>query len=911
MIKKRLIGLLSQAGKHIIFHILLQLFSLMAQIVLVFKLTNVFDLVINGKLDRQALLIAIITFVIVYIIRVTCEELEARESYLASVDVKRVLREKIYDKLLRLGAGYKEKVSTSQVVQLSSEGVEQLETYFGRYLPQFAYSMTAPIILFVVLAIKVNFIVSLVLLLLVPLIPVSIVAVMKIAGKLFKKYWGVYSELGDSFLENLQGLTTSKIYMADKRKADEMDVEASLFRKITMRVLTMQLISTTVMDILAYGGAAVGMLVGINFFMRGEITLAGMLTVILLASEFFLPLRLLGSYFHIAMNGMSASDKIFELLDMEEKEAGSEDVDDKIPVISLENVDFAYDEERSILQNVNMLFPEGSFTSIVGESGCGKSTVVGIISGRNKGYKGSIKFGSKELRDIKEASLLKKVTLVRSSGYLFKGTIEDNLKMAAPKATSEMLWEVLRQVRLDELFKERDGLNTVIAEKAGNLSGGQAQRLALARALLSKADVMIFDEVTSNIDAESEEMIMEVIRSLAGKRTVIMISHRLYNVIESDNIYMMDKGRIAESGTHSELLAKKGEYAKLFNAQASLEAYAKKKELKPNLRKSVVSEGNKVDEPSFKEPEKTGRRSGIAIMGRLIVLIKPLLHIMAAAILLGILGYLCAISLTLLGVKAVGLATGGFLSEVTQYISNNTGIADAVTKIMFAMVIVAVFRGIFHYIEQYCNHFIAFKILAVIRHKVFDALRRLCPAKLEGRDKGNLISIITTDIELLEVFYAHTISPIAIAFVVSALMTVFIGSYSLAAGIFALVAYIVIGVIIPIINSRRGSLLGMNFRNFVGELSSFVLGELRGLDETIQYGAGDAKKKAIYEKSVNLAKIQGELSETEGKQRGLTGGAIQLFSYGMLFLTLVLYSNGIIEFDEFIRSGGSSFSSFK
>ena len=910
MIKKRLIGLLSQAGKHIIFHILLQLFSLMAQIVLVFKLTNVFDLVINGKLDRQALLIAIITFVIVYIIRVTCEELEARESYLASVDVKRVLREKIYDKLLRLGAGYKEKVSTSQVVQLSSEGVEQLETYFGRYLPQFAYSMTAPIILFVVLAIKVNFVVSLVLLLLVPLIPVSIVAVMKIAGKLFKKYWGVYSELGDSFLENLQGLTTSKIYMADKRKADEMDVEASLFRKITMRVLTMQLISTTVMDILAYGGAAVGMLVGINFFMRGEISLAGMLTVILLASEFFLPLRLLGSYFHIAMNGMSASDKIFELLDMEEKEAGSEDVDDKTSVISLSNVDFAYDEERSILQNVNMLFPEGSFTSIVGESGCGKSTVVGIISGRNKGYKGSIKFGSKELRDIKEASLLKKVTLVRSSGYLFKGTIEDNLKMAAPKATSEMLWEVLRQVRLDELFKERDGLNTVIAEKAGNLSGGQAQRLALARALLSKADVMIFDEVTSNIDAESEEMIMEVIRSLAGKRTVIMISHRLYNVIESDNIYMMDKGRIAESGTHSELLAKRGEYAKLFNAQASLEAYAKKKELKPNLRKNVVSEGNKVDELASKEPEKTGRRSGIAIMGRLIVLIKPLLHIMAAAILLGILGYLCAISLTLLGVKAVGLATGGFLSEVTQYISNNTGIADAVTKIMFAMVIVAVFRGIFHYIEQYCNHFIAFKILAVIRHKVFDALRRLCPAKLEGRDKGNLISIITTDIELLEVFYAHTISPIAIAFVVSALMTVFIGSYSLAAGIFALAAYIVIGVIIPIINSRRGSLLGMNFRNFVGELSSFVLGELRGLDETIQYGAGDAKKKAIYEKSVNLAKIQGELSETEGKQRGLTGGAIQLFSYGMLFLTLVLYSNGIIEFEAVVICTVAMMSSF-
>ena len=376
MIKKRLIGILSQARKHIVYHILLQILSLAAQIALVFKIADILESAVKGNLDRDAMLIAIITFVVVYIVRVTCEELEAKEAYLASVDVKRVIREKIYDKLLRLGAGYKEKVSTSQVVQLSSEGVEQLETYFGRYLPQFAYSMSAPVILFVVLAIKVNFIVSLILLILVPLIPVSIVAVMRIAGKLFKKYWGVYSELGDTFLENLQGLTTSKIYRADERKAVEMDVEASHFRKITMKVLTMQLISTTVMDVLAYGGAAVGMLVGINFFLKGEITLSGMLIVILLASEFFLPLRLLGSYFHIAMNGMSASDKIFELLDLEEGSKGEAEADEGIPIISLENVDFSYDEERKILNNVNMLFPKGSFTSIVGESGCGDNAIM-------------------------------------------------------------------------------------------------------------------------------------------------------------------------------------------------------------------------------------------------------------------------------------------------------------------------------------------------------------------------------------------------------------------------------------------------------------------------------------------------------------------------------------------------------
>ena len=910
MIKKRLIGLLSQAGKHIIYHILLQILSLISQIVLVFTFASVLEKAVGGKLDRDALLIAIITFVIVYIIRVTCEELEAKESYLASVDVKRVIREKIYDKLLRLGAGYREKVSTSQVVQLSSEGVEQLETYFGRYLPQFVYSMSAPIILFIVLAIKVNFVVSLILLLLVPLIPVSIVAVMKIAGRLFKKYWGVYSELGDTFLENLQGLTTSKIYRADERKAEEMDVEASHFRKITMRVLTMQLFSTTVMDILAYGGAAVGMLVGISYFLKGEISLAGMLTVILLASEFFLPLRLLGSYFHIAMNGMSASDKIFELLDMEEGKKGEEEADEGIPVINIENVDFSYDEERKILNKVNMLFPKGSFTSIVGESGCGKSTVVGIISGRNKGYSGSIKLGTKELRDINEASLLKKVTLVKSNGYIFKGTVEENLKMADMHATSEMLWEVLRKVRLDELFRERDGLDTLIAEKAGNLSGGQAQRLALARALLSKSEVMIFDEVTSNIDAESEEMIMEVIKSLAGKRTVIMISHRLYNVMESDNIYMMNKGEITESGTHAELLAKQGEYAKLFNSQTALEAYAKKKELKLNIRKVVVTDSVEAGEEAEYEEAKEGRRSGIAIMGKLIVLIKPLLHVMAMAVLLGVTGYLCAISLTILGAKTLGLATGGFLSDTVKYLSENAGVSEKITGIMTAMILVAVFRGIFHYIEQYCNHFIAFKLLAVIRHKVFAALRKLCPAKLEGRDKGNLISIITTDIELLEVFYAHTISPIAIAIAVSLIMIIFIGSYSVATGVFALVAYLVIGVVIPLINGKRGGTLGMKFRNAVGELSSFVLGELRGIDETIQYGAGEKKKKAIYDKSVNLAKIQKELAEAEGRQRGFTNGAIQLFSYGMLLLTLILYSNSIIEFEAVVICTVAMMSSF-
>ncbi len=912
MIKKRLIKLLSHAGKHIIYHILLQIMALVSQIVLVFKLADVLEKVLQGEFDGNALLKAVITFVIVYIVRVTAEELEARQAYLASVDVKRILREKIYEKLLKLGAGYKERVSTSEVVQLSSEGVEQLETYFGRYIPQFVYSMAAPLILFAVLSAAVSIKVSAVLLACVPLIPVSIILVAKIAKKLLHKYWGLYAGLGDTFLENLQGLTTSKIYRADERKAKEMDIEADSFRRITMKVLTMQLNSTSIMDIMAYGGAAIGIFTSFNLFLSGEVDLSGMLTVILLAAEFFLPLRLLGSYFHIAMNGMAASDKIFRLLDLEESENGSKEPVKGAFSISLDDVVFSYNEERKILENVNMMFPAGSFVSIVGESGCGKSTIAGVLSGRNKGYTGSVKLGDIELREISEESLLSRVALVKSNGYIFKGTVADNLKMADESATPEMLWEVLRKVRLEGLFEGQQGLDTELAEKGSNLSGGQAQRLALARALLSKADVMIFDEVTSNIDAESEELIMEVIKKLAGEKTVILISHRLYNVSGSDCIYMMDKGRIAESGTHAELLAKNGGYSRLFNFQKKLEEYGEKKETARTIKKMTALKTAKKavkDKKEVTEANKS-RRSGIKIMAELIGLIKPLLVPMAFAIALGVTGYLCAISITILAAEAMGTSTDGFKAAADIYTSGNAALKDKATGIMTVMIAMAVLRGIFHYAEQYCNHFIAFKLLAVIRHKVFAVLRKLCPAKLEGRDKGNLISIITTDIELLEVFYAHTISPIAIAVITSVAMTIFIGSYSLAAGGFALAAYIVVGAVIPVINGKRGGLAGMKFRNAVGELSSFFLGELRGIDETIQYGAGDKKVKAIRGRSAELAKMQEELAEFEGRQRASTNGAIQLFSYGMLLLTLLLYNGGSIEFEAVIICTVAIMSSF-
>jgi len=470
MINKRLVRLLSDGKKYIYGNIFFQWINLIANIVAIFLISGFISDTYYGNVTDAKLIRLIVILAIAVLARVICNIASNKMSYLSSKKVKQVLRHKIMEKMLTLGSSYNEKVRTSEVVQVSVEGVEQIETYFGLYLPQLFYSLLAPLTLFAVIVFM-SFTPAIVLLLCVPLIPISIAAVQTFAKKLLAKYWGKYTGLGDTFLENLQGLTTSKIYRADERKAAEMDVEASHFRKITMKVLTMQLISTTVMDIMAYGGAAVGMLVGIGYFLKGEISLAGMLTVILLASEFFLPLRILGSYFHIAMNGMSASDKIFELLDTDEGEKGSEELDEGVPVISLYDVGFRYEEERNILKKVNLLFPKGSFTSIVGESGCGKSTVVGIISGRNKGYTGSIKIGSKELREVDEISLLKKVTLVKSNGYIFKGTVEENLRMADKDATPERLWEVLRKVRLDTLFEERDGLDTRISEKAWHLQG--------------------------------------------------------------------------------------------------------------------------------------------------------------------------------------------------------------------------------------------------------------------------------------------------------------------------------------------------------------------------------------------------------------------------------------------------------
>lgn len=598
MIKTRLVGLLSHAKKYIVYTILWQWAALLSQVLAVFSIADLLERVADQTVTVMVIQKTAVILLLVIAVRFLCERMGARSSYLACVDVKRILREKIYDKMLKLGASYSEQVSSSEVVQVSTEGVEQLETYFGKYLPQLFYSLIAPLTLFVILC-RVSLKASVILLICVPLIPISIVVVQKIAKKLLNKYWSIYTELGDSFLENLQGLTTLKIYQADQQKADEMDAESQNFRKITMKVLTMQLNSTSVMDIIAYGGAAVGMAAAVTEFLKGSISISGTLCIVLLASEFFLPLRLLGSFFHIAMNGMAASDKIFKILDLPEPKSGDKMLPEGALDISLKDVHFSYEGDREILKGINLDLPAGSFVSLVGESGCGKSTIAGLLSAKNRGYTGEITIGGENFSEVKlseanfaedgraggaqrvnlsevdETDLMKHVVLVRHNSYLFKGTVAENLKMAKPDATKEEMEAVLQKVNLLGFLQTQDGLQTKLQEKAGNLSGGQCQRLVIARALLKDAEVYIFDEATSNIDVESEELIMNVIHELAKKKTILLISHRLANVVKSDKIYFLKNGEISESGKHGELMQKNGAYRHLYDSQMALENYGK------------------------------------------------------------------------------------------------------------------------------------------------------------------------------------------------------------------------------------------------------------------------------------------------------------------------------------------------
>ena len=856
------------------------------------------------------------------VVRMVCQTVAQCMGRKAASCAKCSIRQQVYDKLAALGPAYSETVATAAAVQVSVEGTEQLESYFGQYLPQLFYALLAPLTLFVALA-PLSLPAAVALLVCVPLIPASIVCVQKIARRTMRNYWGSYTDLGSMFLEAIQGLTTLKIYSADARKHEEMNGAAESFRKATMRLLTMQLNSITVMDLFAFGGAAVGMIAVLWQFSCGAATFAAAFSIVFLSSEFFIPMRTLGSFFHTAMGGMAAAEKMYVILDAPLPVDGAREVDPRDARVECRGVGYSYDGKRQVLEGVNFSAPRGSFIGVTGESGSGKSTLAGILSGANARYAGEVSIGGIDLRDISAESLRKTVTTVPFSSYVFKGTLRANLLLAKPEASDDELWGALAKCRLAGFVRESGGLDMEIAAEGANLSGGQRQRLAFARALLHDSPIYIFDEATSNIDAESEAAIISAARELAGSHTVIMISHRLSAIEHTDEIYVLEQGKLVEHGTHSQLLARGCAYARLWESQSQLEAFAQgdgeaaSGETAIPGASATLGEGATLGagapEPPYEADEpvqpagdarrgKAGaaaprRRSNFSIMARLVGLTRPLLPVMALAIVLGVLGFLAAIFLTV-------FAAYGLLNAAGSWGVVPLGVACAL------VVVCGVVRGPLRYGEQLCNHYLAFKILALVRDKVFGKMRTLAPAKLEGRDKGDLVSLLTGDIELLEVFYAHTLSPAAIALIVSVVMVAFTATLSPLLAVYAAFSYAVVGIAVPWISSKASGTGGREVRDAIGSMNAFVLDSLRGLRETLQFGRADDRALELACRMSDLAKVEGRLKNRTAVAMAATGAVVLALDMGMLLAAMHLANGGTIAFGPAAIACAALMSSF-
>lgn len=975
---KRLFSLTPGIGKLVAAKVVALWLSLLADVLFAFMMANLLVSVLQCAIwtaqgldvvmPTTNLLLALLVLLTVCVVKYLTSRSAASFGTEAAERVKLALRERLYRKMLALGPSYSSRVRTSDVVQSAGEGIDQIQSFFELFLPQLFYAVLAPVTLFAVLM-PVNIPAAVVLLACAPLIVLVVGVVAMSAARAFKRYWGKYTDMGAAFLDNMQGLETLKAFDADDRAAADMDEKAEAFRVMTMQVLQIQLRSLTAMDAVAYGGTAAGIGVAVWQFLVGGVDMAGAMIVVFLSASFFLPLRQLGSYFHVAMNGMTSTRRIFALLDAPEPERGDAGLpgDGRDLTVTFNAVAYRYadavdgsvgadgsinadsdtshasvssgeptgtDSDTSAtatalpapaLTDVSFTARPGTLTAIVGESGSGKSTTAALLAGTLAGYEGSITLSagaaingatpdpaeldaidlqSVELRDLSVDAMTSAVSLVSSRSHLFSGTLRENLLMAAPQADDDELWAALELTHIADFVRAQpEGLAMPIAPDATNLSGGQRQRIAIARALLRNTPIYIFDEATSSVDAESEAVILSTIQELAQSATVIMITHRMANAVTAGQVVVFDHGHVAETGTHTALMARNGVYADLFRAQQAIEHVGHRSIAGTPVTSAengpVVGIGAPASESvtgsdlahpcgeAEPAPSASGVTSGKAdaadgtgaLIRRLLHEVGPLRPTMIAACAFGTLGHLAATFLPVFGVIAL-FAT---LEEPVWGVSMTVGFA--------AMAVCAVIRGLMRYAEQYMNHNVAFKLLALFRSKAFAAMRRLAPAKLDGRGKGDLIALITTDVELLEIFFAHTISPVVIAIVTTVAFAVALAFLNPWFVPLLIVMHLLVGVALPRLFATGVRYLGPNIRRDAASLDDTMLDDMRGLDEIIRFGAGERRLGAILERSRELWHQRVKLSLNNGRFGGIGGVMVVLATAlaGALALVLAWY----------------------
>ena len=888
----------------------------------------------------------------------------------AAERVKLALREQLFNKMLAIGPSYSQHISTADVVQSAGEGIEQIQSFFELFLPQLFYAILAPVTLFFIVA-PINMPTAVTLLVCAPLIVLIVGMVAMRAARVFKKYWGKYTDMGSVFLDNVQGLETLKTFDADAHAAKKMGEQAEQFRVMTMNVLQIQLRSLTAMDVVAYGGAAAGVGVSIWQYASGAaLPLAGVLLIVLLSADFFIPLRQLGSFFHVAMNGMTSTKRIFALLDtpipahgmQEMPEFGASDngvdvcfddvsfryvdvntdaaaavsvaadtavtadmetgktgqIGGKSGVVGAGKTGMSKDDDGSVvaLHGASFTARRGQVTAIVGPSGSGKSTAVELLSGNLSGYEGCMWLQSGntgnnstqryQINDLSIESLTREIAIVAAQSHLFAGTLRDNLLMAKPDATESELWQALEAAHISDFVRaQSQELDLAIEQGASNLSGGQKQRIAIARALLREPAVYIFDEATSSVDVESETLILQTIRALADRgKTVIMVTHRMANAADADHVVVFEHGRVSEQGTHAELMRANGTYAKLFHAQQTVENIGLRNNATHSTSASHALKASDSAESVTQRAETTSRMSDSAetdaqgaktgvrmsdstesdaktmptsrLIARLLKEVGPQRKYMIVACVCGTFGHLAATFLPVFGIAAAFAAVG---SQVWNL---------SVPAALAAMAVCALIRGGMRYAEQFMNHNVAFRLLALFRAKAFAALRRLAPAKLAGKGKGDLIALVTTDVELLEIFFAHTISPVVIAIVTTVVYALALLTLSPPLAATLIIAHLIIGVILPKLFASAVRGIGPELRKESSALDDEMLDDMRGIGEIIRFGQGDARLASIQRRTRSLWVKRVRLSVKNGDFAGFGAVLVMLFTAIAAFLAMTL-----------------------